>query len=269
MAFIILARYLNLFMYQYIYDSFLSDIEYSKILTLIENRLTDLGLNGRRERLNLFKDLRELIVEGVKNGVQTVVAVGNDSTLTRVIDVVGDLNITLGLLPIGPNNKIAKVLGIPEGVAACDCLSNRLVQKIDLGKINEHYFLSHIQTSSAEVNLWCGNKYCITPTKVNQIEILNLPTFDSAANPQDGYLEARFKPLNKNFFKSVIKKSLGAFARSAQSDQESFFTVKKIFLESKTEASILVDGSKIVNTPVEVQVLPQRLKIIVGKNRLF
>jgi diacylglycerol kinase family enzyme len=243
-------------MYQYIYDAFLLGNKYSKILTLIENRLADLGLNGRRERLNLFKDPKELIVEGIKRGVKTVVVIGNDITLNRVINAAGELDVTLGFIPVGPNNKIAKVLGIEEGAPACDCLSNRLVQKIDLGKINEHYFLSHVQTSS--VNLKCGSKYCITSVKTNQIEILNLPTFDATADPQDGYLEARLKPLNRNFF-----------TKSKNKERESFFPVKKIFLESRKETPILVDGLKVVNTPAKIQILPKKLKIIVGKRRFF
>jgi len=257
-------------MYQYIYDSFLLKNDYSKILTLIENRLTDLGLSGRRERLNLFKDPRELIVEGVKKGIKTVVVIGNDITLNRVINAAGDLDVTFGFIPVGRQNRIARILGIEEGVLACDCLSNRLVRKIDLGKINEHYFLSHVQTSSAEINLKCGNnKYCITPIRVNQIKILNLPTFDTAANPQDGFLEARFKPVHKNFFKNAVKAGLGIFIKSTETNQESFFPVKKISIESKKETAVLVDGVKTINTPVDIQIIPQKLKIIIGKRRLF
>ncbi len=271
-------------MYQYIYDSFLLDNEYSKIVMLIENRLTDLGLNGRREKLNLFKDPRELIIEGItattvftpflipsmiKKGVKTVVAVGNDITLNRVINAMGDLDVTLGFIPIGPQNRIAKILGIEEGILACDCLSNRLVQKIDLGKINEHYFLSHIQTSSL-VDLKCGNKYRVSSTRTNQIEILNLPTFDATADPQDGYLEAHFRPIKNNFFKKAARGKLSFWKKSAEREnQRSFFSFKKIFLESKKETPILVDGLKVVHTPAEIQILPQKLKIIVGKKRFF
>lgn len=255
-------------MYQYIYDSFLSEALYSKILMLIENRLADLGLSGRRERLNLFKDPRESIIEGIKKGVKTVVAVGNDETLSQVINAVNDLNVTLGFIPIGPKNKIAQILGIPDGILACDCLSNRLVQKLDLGKINNYYFLSHVQTSSVDLNY--DNKYCIRSTSINQIEILNLPIFNVAADPQDGYLEARLKPVKNNFFKNVLKGGVSFFPKSrVKKNQESFFPVKKIFLDSKKETPVLVDGLKVINTPAEIQVLPQKLKIIVGKNRLF
>lgn len=245
-------------MYQYIYDSFLSDAKYFKILSIIENRLGDLGLQGRIDRLNLFKDPKELISEGVKKGVKTVVAVGNDATLSQIINSIDDLNLIIGMIPIGPKNEIAKILGLGEGVSACDCLSNRLVQKIDLGKINDHYFLSHIQVTSADVKLRYGSKCCINLISDNKVGIYNLPTFEKKANPQDGYLEARIKPKGKNFL-----------ARFSTCDEESFFPVKKIFLESKKELPVLVDGLKIINTPVEIDILPQKLKIIVGRKRWF
>ncbi len=52
-------------MYQYFYDAFLSEESYVRPITIMENRLADLGLQGRVSRLNLFKDTRELFVEGI------------------------------------------------------------------------------------------------------------------------------------------------------------------------------------------------------------
>ena len=256
-------------MYQYIYDSFLSDAKYFKILAIIENRLADLGLQGRVDRLTLFKDPRELIMEGIKKGVRTVVAVGNDATLNQIINSLDGLNLTIGMIPVGHGNEMAKVLGIGEGTSACDCLSNRLVQKIDLGKINDQYFLSHIQILSAEVNLRCGSKYYIKSLRDNRVGIYNLPTFDERADPQDGYLEARIKPRGKGFLTDSARDRLSFFKNFSSRCRESSFPVKKIFLESKKELPVLVDGLKTINTPAEVEILPQKLKIIVGKNRLF
>jgi diacylglycerol kinase family enzyme len=249
-------------MYQYIYDSFLSDERYSKILSMLEIRLTDLGLQGRVSRLNLFKDPREIICEGLKIGVQTVVAVGNDATLNQVVNAVGDLKLVVGMIPVGPKNEIAKVLGIGEGLPACDCLSSRLIQKIDLGKINDHYFLSHLRASS-KIHLRCGGQYCVKLVKEGRVEIYNLPTFQESANPQDGYLEAKIKPAGRNL---LVKKFSG---EGSSGSGVSFFPFKKIFLESGEAAPVLVDNFKVVNTPAEVQIFPQRLKMIVGKNRLF
>ena len=256
-------------MYQYFYDYFLSEEKYGKILSLIESRISDLGLQGRIERLNLFKDIRELIADGFKKGVKTVVAVGNDLTLNQVINGIGDTDVTVGFIPVGPQNEIAKALGVGEGVLGCDCLASRLIQRIDLGKINSHYFLSHVRTLSEGVHLKCGSDYCIRPLANYRVEIYNLPVFGTSADPQDGYLEARVRPVSGKLFGGRKKAGFIFNNKSSKENTESFFPVKKIFLESGGEAQILVDGLKTVATPAEIRVIPQKLKIIVGKNRFF
>lgn len=248
-------------MYQYIYDAFLSEEKYLRPMTIIENRLADLGLQGRVNRLNLFKDPRELILEGIKRGVDTVVAVGNDETLSRVVNAVGDTDLTVGIIPVGPKNDITRILGIEEGLLACDCLSSRLIRKIDLGKINDVYFIAHLKAGS-EVSLRYGKEYQVRSLTNNLVEIYNLPTKDESADPEDGYLEARIRPSEKRFLKNFGKNSF-------LPDGKSYFPVRKVFLEGGRESKILVDGLKLINTPAEVQILPRQLKVIVGKNRLF
>lgn len=248
-------------MYQYIYDAFLSEEKYLRPMTIIENRLADLGLQGRVNRLNLFKDPRELILEGIKRGVDTVVAVGNDETLSRVVNAVGDFNLTIGMIPIGPKNEITKTLGVEEGLLACDCLSSRLIRKIDLGKINDIYFLAHLK-AGAEVSLRYGKEYQVKSLTNNLVEIYNLPTREEQADPEDGYLEAHIRPSERNFLKKIGK-------GSSLQDGKSHFSIRKVFLEGSEGSKILVDGLKLISTPAEVKILPRQLKIIVGKNRLF
>jgi diacylglycerol kinase family enzyme len=246
-------------MYQYFYDFFLSEEKYNKTMTMVEGRLADLGLQGKVERLNLFKDPRELVAEGVKKGVKTVVAVGNESTLNRLINGIGDADVTVGLIPVGPQKEISGILGIGEGEAGCDCLANRLTQVIDLGKINEQYFLSNVKAMSGEVSFRCVGDYCVKPSVNQRVEIYNLPALGVKADPRDGYLEARVRQAGGSVFRR----------KNSEKEKESFFPVKRLFLESGAEAEILVDGLKTIVTPVEIKIVPKKLKIIVGKNRIF
>jgi diacylglycerol kinase family enzyme len=246
-------------MYQYFYDFFLSEEKYGKILAAVESRLADLGLQGKIERLNLFKDPAELVAEGRKRGVKTVVAVGNDATLNRVLNGLGDTDVTVGCIPIGPQNEISRILGIGEGVAGCDCLANRLTETVDLGNINGQYFLSHVKALSEGVNFRCIGDFCVRPLANHRVEIYNLPALGVEANPCDGYLEARVRPAGVPIFGK----------RRGAEKTESFFPVKRVFLESDDGAEVLVDGMKTINTPAEIKIIPQKLKIIVGKNRIF
>ncbi len=248
-------------MYQYIYDAFLSEEKYLRPMTIIENRLADLGLGGRVNRLNLFRDPRELILEGIKRGVDTIVAVGNDETLCRVVNAVGDFDLTLGMIPIGPKNEITRSLGVEEGLLACDCLSSRLIRKLDLGKINDVYFLAHLKAGS-EVSLKYGKEYEVRSIANNLVEIYNLPTREEQADPEDGYLEAMIRPSERNFLKKFGRGNL-------IKEGKSHFPIRKVILEGGEGSKILVDGLRLISTPAEVKILPRQLKIIVGKNRLF
>lgn len=245
-------------MYQYFYDSFLSDERYGKIMAAVENRIADLGLQGKIERLNLFKDPGELVSDMAKRGVKTVVAVGNEATLNRVINGMGDTDVTVGFIPVGPQNEISGILGIGDGAAGCDCLANRLTRIIDLGKINGQYFLSNVRAVSGGVHFRCSGDYCVKPLANHRIEIYNLPVSGVRANPCDGYLEAR------------VRLSGGSiFGTKGGEKTESFFPLKRLFLEGSENTEILVDGQKTFIASAEIKVIPQKLKIIVGKNRIF
>lgn len=259
-------------MHNYIFDQFLSEKKYQTILDRIESRLTDLDINGRIEKLTILKSFSESVNEIIKRGANTIIAVGNDSTIGKVISLLPKLNVTLGIIPIGPNNEIAKKLGIPEGEAACDILSARLIEKIDLGKANNYYFISNLKLpTNKEVFLDYGS-YNIRPvTDDSQISICNfdLESHSSSSqskkhncNPKDGLLEAVFSKLEKpkSFFNVFNNKF----------SEDSIFPFKKVKIKCNKEClPAIADGHTTIKTPITVEVLPKKLKIIVGKNRMF
>lgn len=256
-------------MYLYLYDHFLNAPKYNKILANIEARLTDLGIGGKISRLSPLKDIQELIKDEVYGGVNTVVVVGNDTTVTQIINELVDLQITLGIIPIGPRNSIAELLGIPNAEDACDILSARRIARLDLGKINNVYFLSNITVSSGKVTLECDHKYHITPNDENhEIFICNLrPAFithtpKNQFNPSDGYLEALIKPSDG------MSGSIFGFLKS-KAGKSSVFPIKKISISGNGSLTVVTDGQKILKTPVKIEVVPAKLKFIVGKKRAF
>jgi len=253
-------------MHYYIYDQFLSDKKYEPIINRIEARLTDLGISGKTEKLTILKSFSEAVKNISKKEISTIVAVGNDSTISKIISLLPNLNITLGIIPIGPENEIARMLGIPANEEACDVLSARIIEKIDLGKANNYYFISHLQLpSTKELILDCGG-YRISPIENNnQINICNFnltPSNSHNCNPKDGLLEAVISP---------EKKSAGFFSSfNKQNTRSSIFPLKKIKIKCNTESlQALADGHTTIKTPITVEVMPKKLKIIVGKNRIF
>jgi len=245
-------------MYLYIYDSFLSNPKYTGVLSKIEQRVTDLDVKGKIARLTLLRNIKELISEGIKEGVKTVVAIGDDQTFAKVINVAADLNVVLAFIPVVDDSKFAKMLGIPPRELACDILSGRIIKKIDLGKINNQYFLNSAEISNAAVSIKC-NKFQIQPTtKLHKIDILNFGTSERPSNPTDGFMEAIITPLKKGFFK----------LRALQSTKLPFTKISISSLGDEP-VSILMDQQQIIKTPALIEIVPDALRIIVGSQRAF
>ncbi|MEK7225527.1 MAG: diacylglycerol kinase family protein, partial [Bacteroidota bacterium] len=98
-------------MYVYLYDNFLKQKKYESTLKMIETRLTDFGIAGKIIRLQSLSDAKELIEDEIKKGVSAIVIVGNDKTFGHVLSRAAACETLFGFLPIGPDNKIAEVLG--------------------------------------------------------------------------------------------------------------------------------------------------------------
>lgn len=75
----------------------------------------------------------------------TVVAIGGDGTVMAILPYIVNNNIKLGIIPCGTANLLAKKLNIPSNIPqAVDILINGTQKLIDVGKINESYFILRV-----------------------------------------------------------------------------------------------------------------------------
>lgn len=245
-------------MYAYIFDSFLQDRKYQHDIGQIENRLATLGIQGKIEKMTILKNFQEAAKQAVKRGVETLVVVGNDETITKVLPQIIGSNVTLGLIPLGPNQTIAKILGIPVGLGACDALSRRIVRKIDLGQANTAYFLFTL-SAPAGVVVDCG-KYSVTSLdQAGTVTIANFPIDEAQGIPDDGKLELIVAPGEEK--RGWINRQRGS---------GSVFSVTNAKINSPhSPANVLLDGQMTLKTPVTVEVAKKKLQVIVGKDREF
>ncbi len=249
-------------MYHYIYDSFLSEKKYQTTVAKIETRLTDLGINGKISRLSFLKNIEGVLEEEIERGLKTIVIIGNDKTIGQMLNIIRRWPVTIGIIPVGEMNNIAKMLGIPENEKACDVLSSRITDKLDLVKINSYYFLTSAIIEGSNISLECDDNYFINlDGKDNVVSISNLDYISDTAccNPNDGKLDLIIKHVEKNGW--LFKKKTEYFSN---------FSAKRIRVSSvKTLPILLMDERKIIKTPAEIEIEPEKLTIIVGKNRQY
>jgi len=245
-------------MYFYLYDSFLSDKRYARELTDIEARVADLGIGGKIGRLTTLKSADDMIRQAVRQGAETVVAVGNDETVSRVVRSILGSQIILGIIPLGEPVTMADALGIPSGLAACEVLSARILEAVDIGRVNNHNFLSTVEVAQAPVTIRLNNAFSITPDSAEQsVRIVNFSA-SGRSNPHDGRFDA------------VItgRRSGGRFGLGRHNEADSIIPCTKAEIISLDEpVEIIADGAFRLKTPAIIDMSPKQMTIIVGKER--
>lgn len=87
------------------------------------------------------KHATELAAQAVDEGFDIVVAVGGDGTVNEVGRSLVHTSAALGIIPCGSGNGLARHLSIPINVMkAMKILQEAHIQKLDYGKLNEHFF---------------------------------------------------------------------------------------------------------------------------------
>ncbi len=258
-------------MYAYVYDSFVTDKRHERTLSRVETRLTDLGISGRIERLTMFKNIGEIVADAAEQGVETIVAVGNDETIGRIIDAVGEHEMAFGVIPIGdgPHN-IAGLLGVEEGVEACNILSRRVMHAVDLGRINGHFFLSSVRIPRTRAAISCNGQYSVIPTEDNEVQVCNLAAVsvtaegeETISSPHDGYLETVFQPApRRGLFSRFFRKNEALAAPT-------IVPVRKLSVRHTQPVTVIRDGQRLSSSVIDIEILPKRLKVITGKTRKF
>ncbi|MFA5130136.1 MAG: diacylglycerol kinase family protein [Patescibacteria group bacterium] len=254
-------------LYAYLYDDFLTDSSYQRVLANVETRCSALGIQGRVSRLAIFRSPKEIVEGLVHDGAQNIVVVGNDTTLQKVMWFLPDLPVTVGYIPLCKPSDIAGLLGIPVGEAACETLAARRVETVDIGRINERYFLTEVLLRDARATVDVDGRFRIGPSQAGTISIRNLGGVTSnglaMSNAKDGWLELAIQP-------SVEEESPSRFSffkKKAAIAEETKMLLQNGSIQSREPIDALVDGHVLNGFSFSLSILPDKLKIISGRNK--
>lgn len=285
-------------MYAYFIDEWTSDKKYRRETDRLDLLLTQHGLSGRRIKLNRLFDLEDGIKKAAFSGARTFVAVGNDGTVSRLLNALVKLReedgvvmatseenanrahrfragASLAVLPIGKEAQtIASALGCPrlfDGVAA---LKRQRTVVVDLGCLNQrHYFITQARFGP-KVALGFA-KYSVSSLRPeHEVMVCNTSLFDPKAslasgaaggyfNPSDGRLEAIITyPAGQAGFGGL----LGGDPARKRPAVECLFQITKLkILSPRKIINVMADVAKQFSAPVRVEVVPQALRVVVGE----
>ncbi len=233
----------------------------------MEIRLTDFGIAGKILRLQAATNAQEIIEDEIQRGATCVVIVGNDNTFGHVLSRAATCNTLFGFLPVGPNNAIADVLGIPVGVDACDILARRRKVKLDVGWFNNRYFISRLHIPPNDIVIEYDEKFQVS-CNMGKMELVvcNLRPFvwrknrrqaEIMVHPQDGKLEAFIRPI------------VGRGIFHDKYDEPSVFPFEEIIVHSQKPFIVDADGKQSKEIEITIRLAKKRINMIVGKGRQF
>jgi diacylglycerol kinase family enzyme len=275
-------------MYFYIYDAFAAKPQYTKKTNQISLKLADLGIIDEQGKASPLRPIESLVKEALSDKkCRNIIAVGDDQTASQIINSIAssERKITFGIIPLRPS-KIARALGIEEGETACQEISARKIERVNLGRINGRYFLTSaeikFQTHKKKFNsffkkffgqdpstikLNFENKFTVS-AKVEDFSIINIPSFSDFKKIGRNDIQKKINPKD-NLLDIVILGRQERFLSRGKRLKLSFFQTKRVKLESKDQIEISADNRLIKKLPCDIAIASNNLEVIVGRKRSF
>lgn len=99
-------------------------------------------------RVSFESDMKNAFVD-VDKTYKYVLIAGGDGTVDTAVNHMKTLNINIpiAILPVGTANDFAKFIGMSENIEyACEQIINSVPKELDLGKVNDKYFINVAST---------------------------------------------------------------------------------------------------------------------------
>jgi diacylglycerol kinase family enzyme len=280
-------------MHYYIIDQNGLPVEkFEKLQTELQGLLAEFKVAGEASRVSPLRSVQELVDTASQRGATTVVACGNDDTFNLMLAALKGRDFTIGFIPLNENSSLAKILGIESVFIGVKTIAARRIEKIDLAKIAGNYFISFLEFGVMSHNIktegfWQSLKLLTSEAKSFTIRVddaynLNLNGLgglvaniratssqgEKIGNPTDGNLDLL---ILERLTKMQVLQYRGAISKGnlEKLPNTTVIKCKKIqFLEPRG-FNLTMLGRVVAKFPSTVEIIPQRLRMIVGKNRTF
>lgn len=165
----------------------------AQVIELIERKATAHRKNIEIVFTQKAGHATELARNAALKNVGVVVAVGGDGTMNEIAKSLIDTNTTLGILPMGSGNGLARHLGIPmDGGRAIDRIFQGKTALIDAGIINTMPFFC---TAGFGFDAFVADRFARQPTRGLATYVQTSLTSLSAYEPQNYVVNGEPKKL--------------------------------------------------------------------------
>ncbi|OGV58254.1 MAG: hypothetical protein A2283_16275 [Lentisphaerae bacterium RIFOXYA12_FULL_48_11] len=249
--------------------------------------------------------LVEIVERRLRDGVDLVVVAGGDGTVSEVSNCLAGRSTPLGIIPTGTGNLIARELNIPEETEAAIALIANAprTRKIDVMRIGKRVYIlnasigisasviggttrknknrfgriAYIGTAILEVLLSRPQHLVVEVDgkahsyRAAEVAIMNCGLLGRMLYPRgpdiridDGYLGVWILSIKTVW--DYARYLIGVIAGWAANPEAHFIKVKKIVsIRSNVPLLVQADGDIIGTTPVDVEILPGMLNVLVSE----
>ncbi len=277
---------------------------FSKEKEQLEETLAFLRQQGWNVSLELTRsgdDARRLTREAVAQKVDVAIAVGGDGTINSIIQELAGSETALGLIPSGTFNVWATETGIPMDCAgARNVLTNGQMRRVDLGYVNNHYYLLMAGIGFGGTVTYAVKKesmkrlgvlgYLLTGIRLGlgfesfhttldidghiekthalQIVVGNTQLYGSLlrftwkAKSDDGLLDLCVVRSPKKLERIIVMLDF-LLQRNERRKWVTYKTCKSVEIRTHKPVNFQVDGEPVGHTPATFSIVPGALKVIV------
>jgi diacylglycerol kinase (ATP) len=243
-------------------------------------------------------DARKFAREAADAGIRTVVAAGGDGTINDVVNGLAGSDTALGILPVGTMNVFAAELGLPNDLEeAWEIIEAGYTRSIDVAQANDHSFVQlagiGFDAQVVERTSWNFKKnfgplsYLVSaaqiaaekPPKIvveceertweGSFVLIGNGRFYGApikvfkdAKLDDGLLDVL---ILRNLGYLDLARYLTGIFTGTHTDFEDveYFQSPALYVRSEQEVPVEVDGELIGKLPVQFQIGPRKLRVVV------
>ena len=282
-------------MYYYIIDPQKIDQRtFERVQNQLYSSIAQLRISGEISRVTTLRSVSQLVDTALLRGATSIVAVGHDSTVQDVINAVGDREVAVGYVPL-QDSELSRILGIADVVSACNNLAHRRVEMLDLGRVHHNYFFTKVGIgvsldNIAPKSMFDFSKFSqaanMKPVRIQmeidgqfraEFEVAVGAVFNSRgemaqgsklADPTDGLLDVLLLPGLSSFDAWKYRNELAAGALE-QIPGCAVMHGHRLVISAPEGMPFYIGEKVAAKTPTVIEVLPRKIRMIIGKDRTF
>ena len=244
-------------MYYYIFET-PKNTTWRTYVDKIQQISREFSITGEISFTSPARTAQELVQIGITKRYSTIVAVGSDTHINRIINQLvnnpPDIPIALGIISTDPSMMLYEKWGFKKPEEACEMLKYRKLERFDVGFIEpNHYFFT-----SARIE-------CKKPTRI----ILEVDRWKVEGVIDRAEVSRNLYILLEKFTKkrSITKSIINWFVGKEDFDSEkSIFKGKIIRISSSDSLPVYVGNEVIAYTPINIYRKIHALNIITKRD---